>query len=591
MKMSRLIPAATLILISVVVSCNVLRNEDQTADLRQFVSSFQASLTQSDEEILKQFQTSQSKESILSAIRILQNKEVEYIECIADFSDFSILGSDEFVTIQVQATFTSKNVEQEYKNDATFDLKLKRDNKSYVIAELKAEEFYSAFALMRNEMEWAVERETENKLRQPIYARAQQLQQNFDSVIWFARYKDVNYFYVVEGSWSIEKFRDNKSECLMGIVDGEGKVIVPVEYDFIGTIGFSDENIVEVGKDGKVGHFDMVSKQLSIEPAYDFIIPYDNSGVLAIVKQDSVYGWLNNEKQFVAGFPSKEAEEWIKTYSFLPENLRISYEMEGLCEPPTSTEIGRGVVMPPSYLVASGIFLRVIDGVTTTKFPMHGWTEYIETKGARVTSIGENLSALIATVTSRYLDGREEFYTENRLVFINDRHDTLAVSGISTDKEMEISRVDSSLIQIKSYSQWWGEPYPEDNGDLPDYTYFRIDGNTITPLTSTRVFKPSQFVKLDSTYLAGKFVEYDENNDRLETTFLSEATIKYFRNEILAEYGYRFTSPEDVEKFNTPRYQPRFDNIDEFRDQMTDVDKHNIAFLDQIISRMQDTAF
>ena len=91
MKRVRLIFATTLLLTLVIAACNVLKNEDNTADLRKFMSAFQASLILPDDEILKQFASTQSKESILSAIRILQNKESEYIECAVDFSSFSIV--------------------------------------------------------------------------------------------------------------------------------------------------------------------------------------------------------------------------------------------------------------------------------------------------------------------------------------------------------------------------------------------------------------------------------------------------------------------------------------------------------------------
>jgi hypothetical protein len=592
MKRFRLAFATALLLTLIIAACNVLKNEDNTADLRKFMSAFQASLNLSDDEILKQFASTQSKESILSAIHILQNKESEYIECTADFSSFSILTIDDFVTVQVHATFKSKNIDEEYKKEAKFDLRLKRVDKSYVITELKAEEFYSAFALMKNEMEWSVEREAEHKLRQPIYAIAKELQLKFDSVIWFARYNQVNYFYVVNGSWRIEDFRDNKSQCLIGVVDALGNIVVPVEYDFIGTIGFSDENIVEVGKQGKVGYFDIATKQQVIEPVFDFIIPYDEDATFAIVRKDTTYGWLDNNKHFTAGFPSKEVEEWIRTYGFLPKNLRIGYELQGLCEPPTPTEMGRGVVMPSSYLVSAGIFKRIVDGITTTKFPMHGWTEYVETKGSKLLNVGEGLNALITTVTERYLEGREEFYTENKVVFVNDSNDTLAVSSIYNNGEFQITRINDELIEIKSTpTEWYGDTYPEDNGNLVDYSYFKIGGNTITPVKSRRVFNSSEFVKLDSTYLSGSFYLYNPQTEtEEETTFLSLATITYMRNEILADYGYRFPTPEETKKFNRGDRDPRFDSIDQFRDQMTEVDQYNIDFLERVINRMQGTA-
>lgn len=587
MKRFRLIFAASLLLTLFVVSCNILKNEDNSTELRKFVASFEKTLTLSDDEILKQFESTQSKESILSAIRILQNKESKYIQCTADFSDFTILGMDDQVKIQVHAVFKSTGVDQDYDAESGFVLELKRKNNSYVITALKGEEFYAAFAAMRGNMEWSVEREEALKARQPFFTKAEELQKKYDSVVCFARYKDVSYFYVVNGEWNWNRYA-KKQDCVVGLVDEQNNSIIPVEFDFIGTIGFAAENIVEVGKNGKVGYFDLTKRRLLIEPQYDMIVPYNLGGAYAIVKTDSTYGWFDDTFQFTAGFPSTDAEKFIMSYGFLPQQLKITMEFQGIAEIPDREEIGRGWIMPPSYFVATGVFPPVIDGISTTKVPMHGWTEYVETKHAQVESITDNLNALITTVTQRYLEGREEFYTDKRLVFVNDDHDTLSVSRIFTDKEMEIVRLDNGLIEVKSYPQYWMETSPEDNANIPSYAYFEIEQKGVRTRTSKRSFSPSQFVKLDSTYLQGDFYWYDSKaEEEKRTTFLSISTITYFRNEMLAEYGYRFEDQEDIAKHYHGDMQPKYNTIDEFRDQMTEVDRYNLDFFDRIIGRMQ----
>jgi hypothetical protein len=44
-------------------------------------------LSSTDENILRYFETRQSKEAILTMVRILQNKEEEFIDCVAAFDD------------------------------------------------------------------------------------------------------------------------------------------------------------------------------------------------------------------------------------------------------------------------------------------------------------------------------------------------------------------------------------------------------------------------------------------------------------------------------------------------------------------------
>lgn len=589
MKKLYLTFSATLLMIIVVVSCNILKKQDNEVNVRAFLSAFQANLAKSDDEILKQFEPTQSKESILSAIRVLQNKESEYIECITDYANASIAGTEGFVTVKVHAVFQSKNVGENYTSEADLVLVLKPKDGSYVISSLQGVEFYNAFATLKTDMNWQVEGIEELKKRQPIYAIAASIQAKYDSVIWFTRYKNVNYFYVASGAWNWEKFGNGESSCLMGIVDEQGNIVVPVDYSFIGTIGISTPDMVEIVKDGKLGLFDIIRKQITIAPSYDIIIPYKKEGATAIVKQDSVYGWLDSNHEYAAGFPSAEAEQWVRSYGYIPSSMMINSTTQGLCEPPTETQLGRGCLMPPAYLVDAGIFPRVIDGISTTHTPVYGWTEYVQTKGTKFESITDNLSALITTVTQRYLEGREEFYTENRLVFVNEKNETLGASKFYTPTDVEITRVGDSLIQIKSYPEYWMEPEPADNGNLPNYAYFQITATgRIEQLRTERLLPPSKFVMLDSSYLSGDFFYYDEQtHQESKTSFLSVATITYFRDEILGEYGYIFPTEEERQRFQYRNFEPRYDNLEDVLAQMTPIDRHNVDFLERMISRLQ----
>jgi hypothetical protein len=61
MKRFRLAFATALLLTLIIAACNVLKKEDNSADIRAFISSFQSSLSLTDEEILRQFETSQTR--------------------------------------------------------------------------------------------------------------------------------------------------------------------------------------------------------------------------------------------------------------------------------------------------------------------------------------------------------------------------------------------------------------------------------------------------------------------------------------------------------------------------------------------------
>src|SRR3954467_4598964 len=110
------------------------------------------------------------------------------------------------------------------------------------------------------------------------------------------------------------------------------------------------------------------------------IIPYGNNNVTAIEKNDTVNRWINNEYVYTSGFPSDRAKSWIGTFEYLRKPVSLKVGNQNLCEIPNAQNLGNGIVMPPSYFVAHGLFDAIESGISTTAIPINGWTEYKETK-------------------------------------------------------------------------------------------------------------------------------------------------------------------------------------------------------------------
>lgn len=586
----KLVMGATL----VVASCTVLKKEDPNKEVLAFISTFQASLASTDEEILKQFEAKQSQESILSAIRILQNKEHEFIVCTAAFQQSQVSFEDSGIKVVIPANFSSQNIEGDYHGETTLTLWLKPKNNSYVVTVLVGEDFYKTFADIRNGMEWSVEHIRETKKREPIYSKAQTIQQQFDSVIWYASYQDNLYFYVVnsgeQGFTMNYNYPEQSTGYFMGLTDENGALIIPVEYELIGTIAFEMPMAIEVRKGGKYGYFDLESRKLIIQPAYDMIIPYDKENAFAIVKQDSVYGWLDTEYEYHAGFPSEGAESWVKEFDFLPKDMRLKGDSKTFCEVPNKDYAGNGILIPPSYMVKTGLFEKVIGGISTTPVPLNGWTDYVETKGTLLQTVTDRINAVITTITERYIDGREEFYTYNRLMLVDNKQDTLEVGSVYSDGAITFRKVDDTLLEIK-YEQDNPEGSEFDEYNIPVYNYYALGEDvSVTRYKSNRSFPETKYVKLDSSYLVGDFLRWGESGEE-HSDFLSLATITYMRDEILAEYGYRFEDPNAAEQFKyRDWYKPEHDSIDNFKESMTEVDRYNLDFLDKIILMMKTEA-
>jgi len=573
-----------------VFACSILKKDNADKDIRVFLSSFKASLTQPDEVILKQFDSKQSRVAILSAIKILQNKEDEFVVCEANFDKATIMIEEDDIQVTVPVVFRSKDLEMDYEKESNLTLWLSSRTDGIVITQLDGFALYKQFAELRNEMQWSVDQEKEKVKRQAIFARAKILQQNFDSLIWYTTYQSKNYFYAVNGKWDIDNSQNKRPQegYTMGLLDEAGNTLVPMAYELIGTIGFDLPNIVEVKKAGKAGYFNIETKQLVVPTTYDMIIPYNQENAVCIVKQDTVYGWYNDQMVYAEGFPSTKAADWVNHFEFMPKEIRFPGAQHALCEIPNENSIGYGVLMPPSYLVKTGLFNEIMAGLSTTSIPMSGWTEYVEARGTIFERITDQVNAMITTITNRYIEGREEFYVENRLVFMNYRNDTLAVSNINTKQIESIRRIGTDLLEVKAvpYNEWLDEESPE--YDVPEYTYFRLrEGVTIVPQVASRRYPQTQFAKLDSSYITGQFRTYDasKGNEIVPVSFLSAETLEYMHMDILASYG--MTYPEEEKYRFGANYNPRYTKREEFEDQLTEIDRYNLQFLEKVIALLK----
>ena len=579
-----------LMIAAIVGACSIIKKEDPAQAVRTFLSSFQSNLSKQDQEILKQFRVRQSPEAVLAVIRILQNKE-KYFRCDAQFGNANIFITPTDIQVTIPAKFATNGLENHAEENATLEFWLKREGKSFVITRLEADAFYNTFTSMKNRNEWSVKRKNAVESRGPIYAKARELENKFDTVIFYATYKDENYFYVVEGEWKNYFLRhDSRHEkntgSKMGLANSNGELIIPMEYDMIGTIAFEMPDLVEVKKDGKVGYFNLQTKTLIVEPKYDMIIPASFDSTFAIVKQDTVFGWLTKEYTYQQGFPSEDAENWFRNYAYLRKNLRLAAGSQVLCEIPLEDYAGSGIVMPSSYLVNHTVFDEIEHGIVTTEIPMNAYSEYKETRGSWLQRITDGLSTLTTSIQERYLEGREEFYTSSTIVFIDNNYETLGVTRLA-GSEISMRAIDSTLLEVKTPHDWWFiEEYAWEESNLYHHTYFAIaEKDSIIQLKSNRLFPETEFVKFDSSYVTGQFLVYNHELQRDDiTSMLSLKTLTYMRDEILASYSYSFPGEERTGRFSPDWYTPVYDNISEFAVLMSDVDRHNLEFLERLIN-------
>jgi hypothetical protein len=597
MFMAKYIWRGALLAATILAGCSSLRNDNGEKEVRTFLSQFESSWSKSDDEALAFFRVRQSREAVLDVIAILRNQDA-HITCEPAIQNAVITPDKDFITVAIPVRFKTKDLSEEDAMDIDLILKLEPLGDAFIITELEGETFYMAFQQMKNRNEWQAQSQQELIERAWIYEHARNLESTFDSLIWYAIYDNKPYFYAVTGTWAIDNIdygtgRLVKNTAAMGLITAEGDTIIPMEYDLIGTLGFEIENQVEVWQNGYVGIFDISEKKLLLPTEYDMIVPYvEGDKVLYLVRKDNAFGWVDAELQFHEGFASDDMKSWVTGFEFLKQSIRLDGSSYAFHEIPSEEQAGNGLVVTPSYLSYYEIFDPIESGICTTDIPINAWTEYKEKDASFMEKIAANLNMLVTTVQSRYLEGREDFYAESTLTFVNDDAETLGVSSIPGGESVSMHVVDSTLLEVQTpHDYWFMENNACDESNLTNYRYFAIGNDGVTELSSRRLFAQTEYVKLDSSYLSGSFQVYDANTQREETTsFLSARTIQYMRDEILAEYGYQNPAAEEDPFAYIRPEGVVINDLETVMEKLSETDRHNVEFLSRMLEYLNASA-
>ncbi|HEU5292178.1 MAG TPA: WG repeat-containing protein [Cyclobacteriaceae bacterium] len=589
------------IIISIFKSCSTIKRSDYEVKVRTYLDQFEKNLTSSDEVILRQFNVEKSSETVLKAIRVIQNKGLgkDSILVTVNFKNAAIVFEE--VDIRVEITSHLKSIDPAFvlEEDVVFTLWLTSDDGDLTITKIDADPLYSGYWRAVHELANRKDREKALSSRKIFIDQANKLKETYDSVVWYARYKDSIYYYVANGKFESYFFKQDQQHphtFTMGLVSETGRVIVPPTYDLIGTIGFEQPDIVEVITDGRVGHYRMDGEEL-VPSVYDWIIPYsEGDNMYALARQDTTEGWLDMSYSFHPGFPTETAQKYIREFQF-GSNLSVSKETKTMAESLNFERMGFGTVIPPAHFVQSGIFKQVISYIHLGNSDMYyEGTEYVKTKGSLFERITENISALIVMVETRYLGGREEFYRYQNLTLMDNKGNPVFQDELYEGKNT-FRLIDSTLLELETTalasvaSEYWDMGDSPGDWNPPQFKYFRIspETNTLVALTSHRQYDCTEFVKLDSSYLTGEFVSWDnERKESRTNSFVTKETLIEMRNEILASYKYTFNDPKILENFEHREwYVMAYDDYDDFWDDMTEIDRHNLTFLESMIGTLR----
>jgi hypothetical protein len=229
----------------IVVGCSVITKKDLEKDVDVFLMNFQNNLGKSDEEILKQFKTDQGRESILSAIEILKNKNTSFVEIEVNYKEAKTSWYDDSslkVEIPVVLMPKGKGLER-----LSIDLILLRKSQGYFISQIDAKNLFARVRALRFENTHAEELARLLSSLKTYFDKAKALQNEYDTVVWYVNHKNRTYYYTINGIYDFESLQSGKgdtSKYKMGLVDDNGRVIVPPEYDLIGSPSINIEEAI-----------------------------------------------------------------------------------------------------------------------------------------------------------------------------------------------------------------------------------------------------------------------------------------------------------------------------------------------------------
>lgn len=145
----------------------------------------------------------------------------------------------------------------------------------------------------------------------------QQLYNSHGEKLFHAEYDQIHY--LGEGFFMVEKKKKK------GLVQRDGKVVLPLEYDGIG--GIIDAKTIPLLKTMKFGAFTIVSKKL-IKPVYDKnVTPYGSDFLVAY--KDGAYGFINWENKPQSKFEFEEVRYWNDSVAWVKKDYQwMLYALE-----------------------------------------------------------------------------------------------------------------------------------------------------------------------------------------------------------------------------------------------------------------------
>lgn len=413
-------------------------------------------------------------------------------------------------------------------------------------------------------------------------------------------------FYFIQGSdhYFISSDQNEKEEFYelnpsmrFGLIQGDSNVLLKTEYEKIYNPNFTAKNCVEFRKGSLNGLLNFKTGQKT-EPYFDYIIPQRN--------QKASYVYANRfGKWYSIDVSTMEIE---KLTDFDAKKGIGKTKLMDVNNP--ATWVIRTVVGEEGYLYGSNIivvpsFLNKTKAMGNDYYPgfipssqkeANFGTDELRMSIEDFRVLNKNVISFVSNSYIEELDARGYQSERQYLTVMNIINNQIATVGIGSSGDynywcdaLEYQFLSDSLLEIHISGQdYKKKSYGYDFETIYDYYVISKEGE-VKQAETYRKFSFTKFADIDETYFQGcygKFLETDDyDQNLLQTKHLSIEDLDVMRNEIFAEYGYKFKSEKWQEYFGKFEwYKPQFDNVD---DQLTERDKANIDVILSVKKKME----
>ncbi|HEY0653047.1 MAG TPA: YARHG domain-containing protein [Chryseosolibacter sp.] len=427
-------------------------------------------------------------------------------------------------------------------------------------------------------------------------AIASQLRKDYDSIVFVTAVGQTKLYYVANGEWKYPySFKGAQQyTAKVGVVESSGKVIVPAKFDKVYNPDGTVASYIEVEENGKRGLYSIMGAEF-LPAQYDVIYPSTKEdGVVCMVKQNGKIGKVNTDGSvsFSEGANGiKQLAPVLTGINFnFPGNVKVlhyPYSPDQYFDAPL--EPNNAVIVTPSYLVDLGFTKEeyypnlVPDGANMGTIEM-------SMRVKETVNFSDKVIAVFALFYESAIDARDYSFERTDLLTLDEKMNRVErVEGLCEKThypnlcdEESYRQVGPGLFEIRKVGASKIEPYHV----MEHHLYYRLhDDGKVKFLETNRVFAFTKFVKMNNSYFntcayTGVDFAPDSRQKAYNTLIyreLSSADLDLMRNEIFAEYGYKFTSEKWKKYFSSKSwYKPEHDNVD---NKLTDIDRHNIELI------------